>query len=76
MKSRPLFKAQFQTGFAEPRPEEAVLTLWLRRASSQSHKAPTGRDGIIAAALACTFDPRTPCCQWDIRKLRFPRGDF
>jgi hypothetical protein len=23
----------FQTGFAEPRPEEAVLTLWLRRAT-------------------------------------------
>ena len=30
----PLVTAQFQTGFAEPQPEEAVLTLWLRRATS------------------------------------------
>ena len=34
----PLVTAQFQTGFAEPQPEEAVLTLWLRRATSVLNK--------------------------------------
>ena len=74
----PLVAAQFQRGFAEPQPEEAVLTLWLRRATSVGtmskrgfvESLPTTAERLVQLDYAQQFvQPNLPEIQFRLEQI-------